>query len=772
MDCKKFLPLLVLLLLYCSLPLESLSLAQCTAGCGSDGSSPLPGQLVMLHISEAAPDGGVVRDASGNLYGMVDKTLFKLGPDGTYSVLYTFLDPLLYEPRLLLGSGGNIFGVQPYGGKCLSDDRGCGQVFKLDSAGNLTTLYSFSGGADGAYPRGRLSWGQDGSLFGTAGFGGSGSCYLGCGVIFKLDADGKETVVHSFNGTSDGYNPHDGVIQDRAGNLYGTNGGSIFKLNVSDGSFVRYSSPSWLNSIEGPLTLDAQANVYGAAGPAVFKLDPAGNFTLLHSFENPGDGAGVESGLAIDSFGNLYGVSDGGFFPDACHYSYGCGVIFKLDAAGNETVLYRFLGGTDEYSRREVEPPTLVLDPSGNLYGTTSSGVFMLSHATSTLPQTLPPVFSTPVGDTGAQTVTLSDPDPNATIYYSIDRDHGPNSAYDGGPITLPPYTETLEAFAVSDGNFPSAVVSSTYKVLLATPVVTVARPRCEHSWATYGCVPYWYPSSPIGTAEAFFVSMTVRAGFNPAPTGTIILASGPYISPPIPLVPGQGSQDSVVSTASAEIPTGSVKIGPVLLTATYTPDAASSALYSSATASLSITMVKSEYSMTATDVALARGSSNYSTIVVSSTAGYLGTISLTCAVTSSPAGALALPTCSPYDPVRIGSYSRSGTTVVAVSTTAAKAALDSRPGINGIRRAQTIGTVLACLVFCVSRRKRWNSISSFMAMFIIGVLIVSGCAGDKTQAFSSNAGTTPGRYTMTLSGIGDDAAKTTASTSFTVTVF
>jgi len=396
----------------------------------------------------------------------------------------------------------------------------------------------------------------------------------------------------------------------------------------------------------------------------------------------------------------------------------------------------------------------------------------MLSHATSTLSQTLPPVFPPPGGDTGAQTVTLSDPDPNATIYYSIDRDHGPNSAYDGGPITLPPYTETLEAFAVSDGNFPSAVVSSTYKVAQATPVVTVARLVCPHSWSS-GCVEPGSPSSTVGTAETLAVSIIVRAGVNLAPTGTITLASGSYSSPAIPLVP---SRDSVASgTALVAIPAGMLSIGPALLTATYVPDAASSALYNPASGTLSITIVKSEYSMTATDVTVARGSSNYSTIAVSSTPGYAGTISLTCIVSSSPAGAIAPPTCdAASQTLTFGPYVKSGTVVVAVRTTTATAVLDGRPRSNGIRRGQAIGTVLALLVFCVSRRRRWNSIASFVMMLVIGALVATGCGGDKTPSSSPplNGGTTAGRYTMTLSGIGDDAAKTTASTSFSVTVF
>ena len=92
-----------------------------------------------------------------------------------------------------------------------------GTVFKLDAAGTLTTLHSFTGGSDGAYPYAGLIQATDGSFYGTTSGGASG-----VGTVFKLDAAGTLTTLHSFTGGSDGGYPHAGVIQATDGSFYGT----------------------------------------------------------------------------------------------------------------------------------------------------------------------------------------------------------------------------------------------------------------------------------------------------------------------------------------------------------------------------------------------------------------------------------------------------------------------------------------------------------------------------------------------------------------------
>jgi len=118
--------------------------------------------------------------------------------------------------------------------------------------------------------------------------------------------------------------------------------------------------------------MDQAGNLYGAApnGPGelgfgiVFKLDPSGNETVLHAFISGSDGAFPLSNLLLDAAGNLYGMTrDGG--------TYGVGTVYKLDASGKETILYNFGATTDDAN---TPWGGLVMDKSGNLYGTTLQG--------------------------------------------------------------------------------------------------------------------------------------------------------------------------------------------------------------------------------------------------------------------------------------------------------------------------------------------------------------------------------------------------------------
>jgi hypothetical protein len=98
-------------------------------------------------------------------------------------------------------------------------------------------------------------------------------------------------------------------------------------------------------------------------------VDTAGNYKVMHSFTGGADGAAPYSSLVRDESGNLYGTANSGGLP-GCGLNLGCGVVFKLDAAGNFSVLYSFMGGADGGG------PTagLVRDSAGNLYGATNTG--------------------------------------------------------------------------------------------------------------------------------------------------------------------------------------------------------------------------------------------------------------------------------------------------------------------------------------------------------------------------------------------------------------
>ena len=331
----------------------------------------------------------------------------------TFTILYSFTggaDGSLPDSRVIRDSAGNLYSTTPSGGAFRNcNGAGCGTVFKVDMTGKETVLYSFMGGADGAVPTGGLIRDTVGNLYGTTAGGGSLRCDGGCGVVFKVDAAGKETVLHMFKGSkADGANPVAGVIRDTAGNLYGTTRaggaalfcrggcGTVFKLDTTGKLTILHS---FTGRTDGGSTLaglvrDPAGNLYGttpnggvfqtncvtASGPgcgAVFKIDTTGKETVLYSFSGGTDGSIPVGGVIRDAAGNLYGMTNGGG-DFSCDPGFGCGTVFKVDPTGKETVLYTFAGGADG----EFPRAGLIRDSAGNLYGTTQFGGGSLSEGT------------------------------------------------------------------------------------------------------------------------------------------------------------------------------------------------------------------------------------------------------------------------------------------------------------------------------------------------------------------------------------------------------
>ena len=150
----------------------------------------------------------------------------------SYEVLYSFIggaDGAYPEAGLTLDAAGNLYGTTDGGGAANS-----GTVFKLDTTGTETVLYAFTGGADGKSPLAPLVLDPSGNLYGTTYDGGKPfACFYdndSCGVVFKLDTAGTETVLYTFRGETDGRYPSTGVLRDPAGHLYGTtqDGGSEY----------------------------------------------------------------------------------------------------------------------------------------------------------------------------------------------------------------------------------------------------------------------------------------------------------------------------------------------------------------------------------------------------------------------------------------------------------------------------------------------------------------------------------------------------------------
>ena len=188
-------------------------------------------------------------------------------------------------------------------------------------------------GADGGLPVGNLLL-ADGALYGTTGAGGTGPCtqpgnpIIGCGTVFKLVGH-KETVLHSFQGP-DGRGPGSNVVRDTEGNFYGTTGaggdgtcngdfgcGVVFKL-APDGKETLIHTFEDQNSPEG-MVMDPKGVIYGsvsgqASAGYVFQVDSSGQYSVLYTIN--AQGVGGPGDLILDDQGNLYGS--------------GISVVFKL----------------------------------------------------------------------------------------------------------------------------------------------------------------------------------------------------------------------------------------------------------------------------------------------------------------------------------------------------------------------------------------------------------------------------------------------------------
>jgi uncharacterized repeat protein (TIGR03803 family) len=262
--------------------------------------------------------------------------VFKLNPKGTLTVLYAFTpgsDGTNPDGGVIRDAVGNLYGTTSYGGGLAN----IGTVFKVDAAGNETVLYSFTGKADGGEPIAGVTRDAAGNLFGTTLTGGSP--YSDAGIVFKVDGSGRETVLHTFKGGADGQNPYAGVVPYGA-DFYGmtTSGGAsdfgtVFKLDKSGKETVLYSFAGGTDGRYPDLSgvmHDASGNLYGTTqnggdsndDGTVFEVGQTGKETVLHRF-NGSDGSRPASGVIRDSAGNLYGTTyEGGAF--------GNGTVFKI----------------------------------------------------------------------------------------------------------------------------------------------------------------------------------------------------------------------------------------------------------------------------------------------------------------------------------------------------------------------------------------------------------------------------------------------------------
>jgi uncharacterized repeat protein (TIGR03803 family) len=358
-----------------------------TPGSGTIFRIDAGGTVTTLHSlrgTEGGPSGRLLQAADGAFYGVTRSggaarsrgTIFKLDRSGTFSTLHEFTDEEGTLPQwgLIQASDGNFYGTTTSGGATPGRDQLFGTVFKVDAAGTLTRLFTFTNATNGA-PSSSLIQGSDGSFYGTTarsifkidsrgtlttlaitsginlngvmqapdgtlyGTTESGAASNQSGTVFSLDASGTLTTLHTFTGF-DGARPLAGLVHGQDGNFYGTTafGGATFRINFSGG--------------EG----------------TVFKIDAAGTLTTLHDFRAFGT---PRSGVIQSTDGRLYGTTRTAAFPQNS-------TLFAVDPSqGVTTTLFTFIDTPSDDG--------LIRGADGFLYGTTCGSVPLTGAAISTI---------------------------------------------------------------------------------------------------------------------------------------------------------------------------------------------------------------------------------------------------------------------------------------------------------------------------------------------------------------------------------------------------
>jgi len=331
----------------------------------------------------------------------------------TFSVVHNFTGGLDgNEPMsgLVMAPSGNFYGTTSGGGEYSS-----GSVFELTPTGTLTTLYNFTGNADGGDPEAALVL-VGGVLYGTTRQGGAHYS----GAVFSLTLAGKETVIYSFGGAGDGATPNASLTRDASGNFYSTTfaggahgNGTVFKLTRpkagstawTEQILYSFGAPDdGANPIAG-VAIDKLGNLYGTTSAEgqysygnVYELVKSGTTyaeQILHQFELLSDGGTAYAGIVIDRNGDLFGgTTDGGLGG-----SNGGGTIFELTETNGTwsfTTIYSLPGWgvSGAFRNLLVESPNLIYGTTHCDGNNTAGTVFKLTESNGTWTYTSLHVFS------------------------------------------------------------------------------------------------------------------------------------------------------------------------------------------------------------------------------------------------------------------------------------------------------------------------------------------------------------------------------------------
>ena len=643
--------------------------------------------------------------------------------------------------------------------------------------------------------------------------------------VTELDPAGTALVYSTYLGGSGNILGDLGsaIAVDPAGNVYvsGRTGSSDFP--VTQGAY-QTTSHGAANNVSNAFI--SKLNPAGTA--LLYSTYLGGTGGIINLTPTLGMSAGDQaSGLAIDGSDNAYvtGSTASADFPvtqDAYqatnHDQTGCvggciggynAFVTKLNSAGSALVYSTYLGGRG-YNPRDFlgvlsfgegdQASALAVDASGNVYVTggansydfpVSAGAFQATFnsgsggafvaklnmgATSTA--TTPTVTVTPASSTISSAMPLavtvsvsggsSSPEPTGTVWLASDGTYSSGAiALSGGSATIDIPAGSLLAepaeYPGPDGLIakyvPDTASSSVYNFSSGVARVTVVGADFSVTPSLTALTWAQSQSQALPVAIAAFV-----VNGAPVPTGTVTLTTGSYSS---------GATALSAGSAAITIPPATLTAGFNTLNLSYSGDSNYAPVAVAGSALVTVGTPNASFTIAGTPVTLTAGATtgNTSTITVTPAGGFTGSVVLTAAVTSSPNGAQDLPTLSfgSTSPVNITGPA-GGTATLTISTTTPGGCAQSSQSGSGVLLYSGSAVLLACLLLMAmpASRRRQRTALVAVALLIVLSLGVQACGGGSSPPCTVIPGTTPGTYTLTVTGT-SGATATTGTVTLTV---